>query len=145
MSFPIHPLLVHFPIALFSVGSVLALLYLLGWRRLAAAPLLAWGMLALGWLGLFAAILTGLIDRNREGSDAALLAVLNPHTALGFALLAVYGWLLYWRLRWADVLDRPALRARLVLLLALGLAVLLVESWLGGRLVYELGVGVRGG
>lgn len=145
MVFPVHPLFVHFPIALFSIGSVLALLYLFGWRRLAAAPVLAWAMMALGWLGVFVAILTGLIDRNRAGNDAALLVVLNPHTALGFALLVVYGWLLYWRLRWADVLDRPRLRARLILLLALGLAVLLVESWLGGRLVYELGVGVRSG
>lgn len=140
---PLHPRLVHFPIALLATGSVIALVYLLGWRR-PALPIIVWAMILLGWLALFAAVLSGLIDRNSASSDPAIVAVLNPHIAAGFGLLVVYGWLLYERLRSPAVLDQPRRRALLLALFLLGLVLLLVEGWLGGKLVYDLGVGVQG-
>lgn len=145
MSFlePLHPRLVHFPIALLATGSIVALVYLLGWRR-AALPMAAWLMLFLGWLGIFAAIVSGLVDRNTAPNDPAILAVMNPHTAAGFGLLIVYGLLLYERLRAPAVLDQPRRRAWLIGLLLAGLALLVLEGWLGGKLVYDLGVGVQG-
>lgn len=139
---PLHPRLVHFPIALLATGSVIALVYLLGWRR-PALPVIAWTMILLGWLALFAAVLSGLIDRNRAPGDPAVVAVLNPHIAAGFGLLIVYGWLLYERLRSPAVLDQPRRRALLLALFVLGLALVLVEGWLGGKLVYDLGVGMQ--
>jgi uncharacterized membrane protein len=139
---PLHPRFVHFPVALLFTGSVIALVYLLGWRR-QALPVVAWAMLFLGWLGIFPAILSGLIDRNRTPDDPVVVAVMNPHIAASFGLLIVYGWLLYERLRSSDVLDQPRRRWVLVSLLILGLTILVVEGWLGGRLVYELGVGVQ--
>lgn len=138
---PLHPRFVHFPLALLATGSVVALVYLLGWRR-TALPVVAWAMLFLGWLGIFPTILSGLIDRNRAPDDPAVIAALNPHIAVGFGLLIVYGWLLYERLRSPAVLDQPKRRALLIGLLLAGLALLLVEGWSGGRLVYDLGVGV---
>jgi uncharacterized membrane protein len=145
MSFlePLHPRLVHFPIALLTTGSVLALVYLLGWRR-PALPAAVWLMLFLGWLGVFPAVVSGLVDRNAAPADPAVLAVLNPHIAAGFGLLIVYGLLLYQRLRDPAVLDWPRQRVGLVALLLAGLALLLLEGWLGGKLVYDLGVGVQG-
>ena len=138
---PLHPRFVHFPLALLASGSVVALVYLLGWRR-TALPVVVWAMLFLGWLGVFPTILSGLIDRNRAPDDPAVIAALNPHIAVGFGLLIVYGWLLYERLRSPAVLDQPKLRALLIGLLLAGLALLLVEGWSGGRLVYDFGVGV---
>jgi uncharacterized membrane protein len=139
---PLHPRFVHFPVALLATGSVVALAYLLGWRR-TALPGLAWAMLFLGWLGIFPAMLSGLIDRNRAPDDPAILAVMNPHIAASFGLLIIYGLLLYERLRSPGVLDQPSRRWLLIGLLALGLALLAVEGWLGGKLVYDLGVGVQ--
>ena len=139
---PLHPRFVHFPVALLATGSVIALVYLLGWRR-QALPVVAWAMILLGWLGIFPAILSGLIDRNRAPDDPAVTAVMNPHIAASFGLLIVYGWLLYERLRSGDVLDQPRRRGVMISLLILGLVILVVEGWLGGKLVYELGVGVR--
>lgn len=138
---PLHPRFVHFPVALLATGSVIALVYLLGWRR-PTLPVVAWAMLFLGWLGIFPTILSGLVDRNRAPDDPVVVAALNPHIAVGFGLLIVYGWLLYERLRSPTVLDQPSRRVVLVGLLLVGLALLLVEGWSGGRLVYELGVGV---
>jgi uncharacterized membrane protein len=140
---PLHPRFVHFPVALLATGSVLALVYLLGWRR-PALPVAAWVMLLLGWLGIFPAVISGLIDRNAAPDDPAVLAALNPHIAAGFGLLIVYGLLLYERLRTPAVLDQPRRRLWLLALLLAGLALLVVEGWLGGKLVYELGVGVQG-
>jgi uncharacterized membrane protein len=139
---PLHPRFVHFPVALLATGSVLALVYLLGWRR-TALPGLAWAMLLLGWLGIFPAMLSGLIDRNRAPDDSAIMAVMNPHIAASFGLLILYGLLLYERLRSPAVLDQPRRRWLLLGLLALGLLLLTVEGWLGGKLVYDLGVGVQ--
>jgi uncharacterized membrane protein len=140
---PLHPRFVHFPVALLATGSVVALVYLLGWRR-AALPGLAWAMLLLGWLGIIPAMLSGLVDRNRAPADFAVVAVMNPHIAASFGLLIVYGLLLYERLRSPGVLDQPRRRWLVVGLLALGLALLAVVGWLGGKLVYDLGVGVQG-
>jgi uncharacterized membrane protein len=139
---PLHPRLVHFPVALLATGSVIALVYLLGWRR-AALPVVAWAVILLGWLGIFPAILSGLIDRNSVPDDPAVVAVINPHIAAGFGLLIIYGLLLYERLRSPAVLDQPGRRGLLIGLLLGGLAVLVVEGWSGGKLVYELGVGVQ--
>jgi uncharacterized membrane protein len=144
MSFfdPLHPRFVHFPIALLAVGSIIALAYLLGWRR-PAFPVVAWAMMLLGWLSIFPAMLSGLIDRNRAPDDAATAAVMNPHIAASFGLLIVYGWLLYERLRSPAVLDQFRQRWVLMVLVILGLLLLVVEGWLGGRLVFELRVGVQ--
>lgn len=139
---PLHPRFVHFPVALLATGSVIALVYLLGWRR-TALPDLAWAMLLLGWLAIFPSMLSGLFDRNRAPADPAIMAVMNPHIAASFGLLIIYGLLLYERLRSADVLDQPRRRWVLIGLLALGLALLVVVGWLGGKLVYDLGVGVQ--
>lgn len=140
---PLHPRFVHFPVALLATGSVLALVYLLGWRR-PALPVAAWVMLLLGWLSIFPAVISGLVDRNAAPDDPAVVAALNPHIAAGFGLLIVYGLLLYERLRDPAVLDQPRRRLWLLALLLAGLALLLVEGWLGGKLVYDLGVGVQG-
>jgi uncharacterized membrane protein len=68
---------------------------------------------------------------------------MNPHIAASFGLLIIYGLLLYERLRSPDALDQPRRRWLLIGLLALGLALLTIVGWLGGKLVYDLGVGVQ--
>jgi uncharacterized membrane protein len=138
---PLHPRFVHFPIALLVVGSLMALAAIVRWRRPSVAAL-AWGMLLLGWISLFAAVVTGLIDQNSAPQDAEIRSLLSVHTALGFALIVVYGLMLYERLRTPDALLGEKRRGWLALLALLGLALLLVDGWVGGTLVYTYGVGV---
>lgn len=140
---PLHPRFVHFPIALLVTGSVAALAYMLWWRR-APLALLAWSTIFLGWLAVFAAVLTGLIDQSRAIVDPEALDLMNMHIAAGIALIIVFGLLLYLRLREPGVLDNPRQRLVLVLLLVLGVAVVAVEGGIGGILVYDFGIGVGG-
>ncbi len=73
-----------------------------------------------------------------------MVAVLNQHITAGIALLIAAGLALYWPLR-NKRLQTGAASARWGYLALLASIVLLVaiEGWLGGRLVYDFGVGVR--
>jgi uncharacterized membrane protein len=54
----------------------------------------------------------------------------------------VYGRALLWRRRVPDVLLGPS-RGRYLCLLVAGAVVVGLDGWLGGHLVYRLGLGVR--
>jgi uncharacterized membrane protein len=139
---PLHPRFVHFPIALLVTGTIAALAYMLWWRRQPLA-VVAWSTIFLGWLAVFVAVLTGLIDQNRVTIGPEALDLMNVHIAAGIALIVVYGLVLYLRLRDPGVLEGPR-RPVLFLLLILGLAVVVVEGGIGGILVYDFGIGVNG-
>lgn len=139
---PLHPRVVHFPIALALTGVLFLAVGLLRHQER------WWGYgqisLLLGWLGVLAALVTGLVDQARAPQDAAIIAVINQHITAGVTLLVAAGLALYWPLRNKRLLTggSPARWGYLALLLLIVLLVG-VEGWLGGHLVYQLGVGVR--
>lgn len=139
---PLHPRVVHFPIALSLVGAVFAAIGLL--KR--EGRWFSYGQLSLllGGLGTLAAALTGLIDQSAAPQEAAVLAVINQHITAGILLAVAIGLALYWPLRHRQLLNSGcgARWGYLALLLAVVLLVL-VSSWLGGTLVYQFGVGVK--
>lgn len=138
---PFHPRVVHFPIALSLVGVLFILLGLVRHRE----RWIGCGQLSLllGWLGIMAAIVTGLIDQSWAPDSAAVQAVINQHITVGIALLIAVGLAIYWPLRYKRLLsDGRAVWGYLALLLIIA-ALVFVEGWLGGKLVYQLGVGVR--
>jgi uncharacterized membrane protein len=145
--FPFHPRTVHFPIALTLVGVFFVVVSAILTRRLnadahAASQWLRFGrlMLTIGWVAVLVAIATGLVDQSRAGEDAEVVRTINLHITMGVALVVVLGIALYWPLRDRQVLTRH--RWAYVTLLLLVAALVLAESWLGGTLVYQLGVGV---
>jgi uncharacterized membrane protein len=138
--YPYHPRVVHFPIAL----------------GLVAAACLAWGLwrgrerwtgygrtsLLFAWLGTLAAALTGLVDQSYAAQTQAVTDAINRHITAGVALIVVLGLALYWPLRDRRLFAAGGKRTAYVALLALGVALILLEGWLGGQLVYHLHVGV---
>lgn len=147
----LHPATVHFPIALLLVGSLAGLLYL-WWQPRPEFRVLTWWLLPLGWIGAGVAALTGLLAQGSLPPQAPYTVVLNGHITSGLALLVVYAALFYrlWLFRNrrrstdpADLLDVPAARPWLTLLLLLGIALVVIGGWLGGQLVYTWGVNVK--
>ena len=155
----LHPATIHFPIALLLLGSVLAIYYL--WRPgMVQVRWTAWLLLALGWIGGVAAVITGLFAQGNLPPDAPYRDVLNWHIAVGLGQLVVYGFVLYqgWLYRSArrqrqrsargdvsvDLFDSASSRLWVTAALLLGMLLVAATGWNGGVLVYEWGVNVRG-
>ena len=157
MSLNVHPATVHFPIAFLLLASGAGLLHLY-WRPLALLRTLTWWPMLLGWVGTLVAILTGLLAQSPLPPDVPYRSILNWHISTGLALWVLHGLLLYWQ--WLlqkkskhrrtlvtaatpiDLLELPAARLRLTLLLLVGIGLILTSGWNGGQLVYTWGVNV---
>ena len=137
---PFHPRIVHFPIALSIVGALFIVVGLL--RRQERWTGYGQITLLLGWLGIMAAVVSGLIDQAAAPQEAAVIAVINQHITVGIALVIAVGLALYWPLRNKRLWTSPA-RWGYVALLAAIVVLILIEGWLGGKLVYQFGVGVQ--
>lgn len=133
-----HPLVVHFPIALLltSVGVDLAAL---GLRRPNLHRIALWN-LSLGVVGAGAAVLTGLQAEDVAKHSFEIWQVIELHKRLGFSTLILGAMSAAWRLARRDQLTTRARAATLLLALAMT-ATLTWGAYLGGRLVYEFGVG----
>jgi uncharacterized membrane protein len=138
---PIHPRFVHFAVALCVVGAFFIALGLIRHRE----RWVGYGQLSLllGWLGVMAAVITGLIDQSGAPDEAAIQAVINQHITAGIALLIAVGLALYWPLRNKRLFSEGRARWGFLALLLVIVVLVAIEGWLGGKLVYQYGVGVK--
>lgn len=136
---PIHPMLVHFPIALLSV-SVFLDVVAQRWRR-EECRIASLYTLILGLAGALAAVASGAMAEEVVEQSGVPELVLELHESLGFATFWIFAGLLGLRVAmWLEwVRKRPLVSVMLGLI---GVAVLLVASYVGGSLVYEYGAGV---
>lgn len=141
MRLVIHPFVVHFPIALLLMNQALTIAAL---RR--DDPLIersAYGALVIGWWGTLAATLTGTLELALHWPlRPDTVAWINAHAALGLILLAIYGQALLRRRRDPRILHGPNRNGYLTLL-AIGAGLVLLDGWIGGHLVHDLGFGIR--
>ncbi len=140
----VHPLVVHFPIALLFVGALVDAVALAVRKKHPWVQTSAVGLYALGALGAAVAFLTG-----RDASDSVhlptqALTTLNAHA--DWALYLIWFASLYAALRVAVLHWRREVRLAVHLPLALlglvGLVLVQQTATRGGRLVYEHGVAV---
>lgn len=147
MFYPVHPFTVHFPIALLLANGLLTLLYLRSGER--NFEISAYHCLIIGWFGACVAVITGAIDAWRqlggpEGTLApALMNRVNAHAGTGILVVGVYGWALLQRYRQPDIVRDTRRRRGYLSLLLIGAILVVITSWLGGYLVYTLGLGVN--
>ena len=130
---PIHPMLVPIPIGLWIFSLVCDLIHAGG----SANP--AWTTVALytmggGIVGALLAAVPGLIDLLSlpPGPRRTALA----HMAINLTVVALYVVNLWLRL------PAPESPGGLVWLSVFGIGLLVISGWLGGKMVYELGVAV---
>jgi len=137
---PLHPAVVHFPIALYLLGVLFTAGYL--WRRTPDYERFAYWSFILAWAGTAAAALVGLVDQGGLAPGDPRRDAINNHITGGVALLILNGLVVYYRFRWEDVLTGPR-RWQYLGLVAAGLAALVTTGFLGGDLVYRLKVGIQ--
>jgi uncharacterized membrane protein len=138
---PFHPRTVHFPIAFALVGVAFVIMgCALNRERFSAFGQIS---LVVGWIGVLVAVATGLVDQAGAPDDPVVRDVINQHITAGIGLLAALGLAIYWPLRNKQLWDRPASRYGYLALLGVVVLLVLLEGWLGGKLVFDFGVGVR--
>ena len=138
---PIHPIIVHFPVALFTV-SLAADLFGRG-RPSTEAGTLGFWCLILAVAGAVAAVTAGVIDMYRADLASATHRFVHLHRDVGFVLVGALVLLAAWR--WS-IRRRPAPlnRPSFGYLISAGLVFVLLafQGWFGGELVYGHGAGV---
>lgn len=134
MRHPLHPALVHFPIACWSLATLTDFASL--WFGEAAWQWSA-GLLTVGCIMALVAMMAGMMELSRIPAGPALR---DTYWHMGIMLIA---FTLY-TTRLLSGLDhlQPLAPGSLALLLdAVGFIALGVGGWLGGRLVYGHGIG----
>lgn len=136
---PIHPAIVHFPIALvvcafvadviaFRTGSTF-------WRAVGF-----WSWLAAAVTAALA-VVAGYYDMNRAALGEEAESLVHLHLRIGWTLLVALVLLALWRWRIeARAARRPSALYLLAALLAVGL--MAFQGWYGGEMVYSHGVAV---
>ena len=140
MQIPLHPMLVHFPIALLFV-SVLFDVASATLTRDSLREGALW-LLGLGLLGGIAAAIAGGQAEDAAEKAGVPKALIETHETLAYVTLGIMAILFLSRLLLRSRFSRRALAAYL-LVATLGLAAISATGHTGGNLVYEHGAGVN--
>ncbi|SER17715.1 Uncharacterized membrane protein [Nitrosomonas sp. Nm51] len=137
MTHPLHPILVHFPIAawFFATAGDIASLFLgmqAGWA--------AGVLLVIGVVTAIFAMVAGLLELAKIDQQSDAMKIANQHMMLAMVSWSLYSVSLFLRLDGA-ALVQPSGAA--ILFSVLGFISLCATGWYGGRLVFEHGIGVR--
>ena len=140
MTHPLHPMLVHFPIALLFV-SVLFDLASTALRRESLREGALW-LLGLGLLGGIAAAIAGGLAEHAAEKAGVAEALIETHETLAFVTIGIMAILFLYRLLFRNRFGMKALAAYLVVA-AIGLVAISATGYTGGDLVYEHGAGMN--
>lgn len=137
MRHPLHPALVHFPVACWSLASIADLASLhfgqpMWW--------LAGVLMTIGLVSAIPAALAGFLEFIRIDENSPALKVANRHMAMVMAAFSLYAASLLLRVD-GVTLHAPGLIA--IVLSVGGFAFLGIAGWLGGQLVYRYRLGVN--
>jgi uncharacterized membrane protein len=140
---PIHPALVHLPIAfvLLSVGADLAARMMKSEPRRAAFRTVGFWSLLAGLAGGVLAIAAGYLDMNRAALAPETREFVDLHETIGWvlgiglAILSAWRWLIWHR-------GQMTINTAYLVGAFLVLAVTLFQGWYGGQMVYAYGAGV---
>jgi uncharacterized membrane protein len=138
---PLHPILVHFSVALTAASVLFDFASLLLDRASLADA--GWWTLALSAVMTVGTVATGIRSRLRlRMGEGPARSFLRTHMALGPIFLGLLLAATIWRATfWEHAIRVPA-----AYLAAMGglLLLMTVQGWLGGELVYRFGAEVRG-
>jgi uncharacterized membrane protein len=138
---PLHPRIVHFPVALLISAGLFGILALaFKSKRNLFKEVLLWN-LALGVIGGVVAIITGLREEANLVHNDTIHSIMETHKLLGFIFSGIFLVLLIW-----IVIRKSNMKilefSSIVVFLVLSAGLLGYSAHLGGIMVYENGAGI---
>lgn len=133
---PVHPMLIVFPIGLLATSLLFDILYLI--TRNALLTTASYYMIAAGIIGGLLAAIFGFIDWLGLPGDSRAKRIGSWHGLGNFIIVVLF--IISWFLRRGNANFIPGGLALIFSIAGIGLA--LITAWIGGELVYRLGVAV---
>ncbi|OGH55604.1 MAG: hypothetical protein A3G34_00850 [Candidatus Lindowbacteria bacterium RIFCSPLOWO2_12_FULL_62_27] len=135
----LHPVFVHFPIALLPVSF---LFYAIGWLRASQSAFFAGrACLGLATAGLALSVITGLRAEGGIPHNDVIHRIMHTHEIVGFTVLGLSIVLLTWCSLRRE--HRPPAAPAFVAVLGVTALLALQNADLGGRMVFVEGAGVK--
>jgi uncharacterized membrane protein len=135
-----HPALVHVTVAFLVVGGIVESFGLM--RRRDLVERFGSILVVTGTVSLLPTMLAGFLASNSLTLPSASVAAVDLHERFGIMTLGVFLPLLITR-AWGRGRVPEAARTYYTIGLILGVALTIAVAFLGGRLVYGFGVGIR--
>ena len=139
MDHPLHPILVHFPIALLFTSVLFDVIA--NWRKNDSFREGAFWLLILGLAGGVAATIAGSWAEEAAEKAGIAESLLETHETLAFVTLGIFGVLLLGRVFLKNQFTSKTFPPYFLIALV-GLGTLSATGYFGGDLVYEHGAGV---
>ena len=136
---PVHPMLIVFPLGLLATAVVFDILHLAIGNPVLAT--VSFYMITAGVVGGLLAAIFGLVDWLALPNNSRAKSIGAWHGVGNFVIVVLFA--VSWLLRGNNPNFVPDTFALLLSFAGVGLA--LITAWLGGELVYRLGVGVDPG
>lgn len=139
----IHPMIVHFPIALLLTATLISFLAVIIKSKRDELKIVLYWIMILGALSVLAALASGLYEDARGVvHDDAIHKIMEVHKLLGFIITTAFVSVTLW-----FVFRKSKIQYRELLIITLFLvatsSVLVYSAYLGGKMVYEEGTGVK--
>jgi uncharacterized membrane protein len=131
---PIHPALVHFPIAFWSLATLLDGLNLID---MVHASTEAWYCLILGSVMAVPAMATGWFEYTKL--DERIVKLGSRHMILMGVVWVLYLAALFARTRHRELIEEPGCTTYVFSIIAF--FTMMIGGWIGGQLVYRHGAG----
>ncbi len=139
----IHPMIVHFPIALLLTATLISFLAVLFKKKREELKIVLYWIMILGAISVLAALFSGLYEDARGVvHDDTIHKIMEVHKRLGFIITSAFVLITLW-----FVIRKRTIQYRELLIITLFLiatsSVLIYSAYLGGKMVYEEGTGVK--
>jgi uncharacterized membrane protein len=136
----IHPMLVHFPIALLIVTGIIALIDLLI-SKYQLKKMVLWN-LVFAAIGTVFTVISGFKDANVIPHNETIHEIMELHEKIGIVILVITIILSVWIfLRYSKMKKTENILFVLILWIALAFAG--YNGYLGGKMVYDNGAGIK--